>query len=439
MQAATGYFYRMKINYLKTLIAILFFYLLFLQSILAQINKTEIPKVFFDCQSHGCDFNYIRSEIKWVDFVRDRTDATIHILVTSQYIDGGGEKIYLNFIGLKNFQNLSDTLTFLNDGNNTADDKRKLMVQYLKIGLTRYISKTELSKNIEIIYNQPASQKGDKKDSVQVNKDPWNQWVFNFGVRGNFNGSQIYKSASFGGNFSANRTTEKLKTNFEAFYNNRTSKSTYGTEIIKVKSKSLNVHFGNAYAINNHWSWGYDLNYSKSLFNNIKDRYSFSPKVEYNIYPYSASNAKAITFGYNIGPEYNAYYDTTIFFKTTELLFKQTVNATASITQPWGNINAGIFYSAYFHDLTKNNLNIIGSANIRLFKGLSLNVYGNYSITHDQLSLPKGTATRDDILTQRRLLFSGYNYYTSVGLQYRFGSKYNNVVNPRFNGLNFFF
>jgi hypothetical protein len=404
-----------------------------------QILSAQTPKVFFDCQSYGCDFDYIRTEIKWVDFVRDRTDANIHILVTSKDISGGGQKIYLNFIGQKNFQKISDTLSFLNDGNNTRDDKRKLMVQYIKIGLSRYISKTELVKNLDIIYNKGETDKGNTKDSAQIKNDPWNLWVYNLGVRGNFNGSEVYTSSSFGGNFSANRTTEKLKTNFETYYNTRNSKSTFGAEIIKVKSKNLDAHFGEVFSINKKWSWGFDMNYIKSLFSNIKNRYAFSPKVEYNIFPYSMSNSKSITFAYNLGPEYNVYYDTTIFFKTKELLFKQTLTAVSSFTQPWGTINAGIFYSTYFHDFTKNNLSIISAVNIRLFKGLSLNVFGNYSLTHDQISLPKGTATRDDIITQRRLIFSGYNYYTSVGLQYRFGSKYNNVVNPRFSGLNFNF
>ncbi|MGI8584608.1 MAG: hypothetical protein ACR2KX_20660, partial [Chitinophagaceae bacterium] len=69
--------------------------LFFVSTTVSQTTKTEVLKVFFDCQSYGCDFDYIRSEIKWVDFVRDRTDANIHILTSSQYIDGGGEKIFM--------------------------------------------------------------------------------------------------------------------------------------------------------------------------------------------------------------------------------------------------------------------------------------------------------------------------------------------------------
>lgn len=427
----------MKINCKRFSFFLIIFHLFFVTSSFSQTSTSESLKVFFDCQSYGCDFNYIRAEIKWVDFVRDRTDANIHVLTSSQDLNGGGEKIYMNFIGQNYFKNISDTLSYLNDANNTQDEKRKLMVQYLKIGLTRYISKTNLAKNIDIIYKQTGSE--NKVDTIQTKKDPWNLWVYSVGVRGFFNGAKVYKASSLSGNFSADRTTEKRKTNLSINYNNRNSKSTFGLEVIKVHTKSVDINYADAFSINNHWSWGWNLFYNNSLFKNLKNRFGFTPKVEYNIYPYSASNTKAITFGYFLGPEFNQYYDTTIFFKTKETLFKQTLSAASTFTQPWGNINAGVSYSNYFNDLTKNNFALNAQLEIRLAKGLSLNLFGFYSIVHDQFSLPKGTVSRDDILTQRRLTGSSYNYFTSIGLRYRFGSKHNNIVNTRFNGSGFYF
>ena len=425
----------MKTHCLRMLFMFFLFHVSFSTASFSQATKTESLKVFFDCP-FNCHFDYIRTELKWVDFVRDRTDANIHILITTQDINGGGEKVFLNFIGQNNFKNITDTISVFNDANNTDDEERKLLLQYVKIGLTRYLAKTSLAKNLEINYKMPDSAAVAK---TGTKKDPWNFWVFNFGVRGSVNGSEAYKSSSVGGNFSANRTTEKRKTSFFTYYNNRNSKSTYGTEVIKVHSKSIDANYGDVFSINNHWSWGWDVLYSNSLFNNLQNRFAFTPKIEYNIYPYSTSNTKLLTFGYYAGPEYNDYFDTTIFFKTKEWLFKQTISATSAFTQPWGNINAGASYSNYFDDFKKNNLGLFAQLDIRLFKGLSVNLFGFYSIVHDQLSLPKGNATRDDVLTQRRLIASSYNYYTSVGLQYRFGSKYNNVVNPRFSRSGFFF
>jgi len=53
---------------------------------------------------------------------------------------------------------------------------------------------------------------------------------------------------------------------------------------------------------------------------------------------------------------------------------------------------------------------------------------------HDQLSLPKGEATLEQVLLRRTMLETNYNYYFSIGLSYTFGSIYSNVVNPRFGG-----
>ena len=50
-------------------------------------------RVFMDCQAPGCrDFDFNRREIPWVNWVRDRQDADIHILVVSTAA-GGGHKL----------------------------------------------------------------------------------------------------------------------------------------------------------------------------------------------------------------------------------------------------------------------------------------------------------------------------------------------------------
>ena len=50
----------------------------------------------------------------------------------------------------------------------------------------------------------------------------------------------------------------------------------------------------------------------------------------------------------------------------------------------------------------------------------------------DQIYLPAGGATQEEILLQRRQLGTAYQYYASIGFRYTFGSIFNNVVNPRF-------
>ena len=79
-------------------------------------------------------------------------------------------------------------------------------------------------------------------------------------------------------------------------------------------------------------------------------------------------------------------------------------------------------------------MGISAYADVRITGGLSFFVNLNGSVVHNQVSLVKGGATEQEVLTKRRQLASNYNYNTSFGLTFRFGSVLNNFVNPRFEG-----
>ena len=57
---------------------------------------------------------------------------------------------------------------------------------------------------------------------------------------------------------------------------------------------------------------------------------------------------------------------------------------------------------------------------------------GSAAMVHDQLGLVKEDIPVDQILLQRKELATQFEYFTSFGFTYTFGSIYNNVVNPRF-------
>ena len=54
-------------------------------------------RVYLDCDS--CFAEYLRSEITWVDFVRQREDADVLLLSSSNDTGGGGREVVLRFIG----------------------------------------------------------------------------------------------------------------------------------------------------------------------------------------------------------------------------------------------------------------------------------------------------------------------------------------------------
>jgi hypothetical protein len=61
-------------------------------------------------------------------------------------------------------------------------------------------------------------------------------------------------------------------------------------------------------------------------------------------------------------------------------------------------------------------------------------MFGNYGWIRDQLYLPGGDYTEAEILLRQRAVATSFSYFTSFGVSYRFGSIFNNVVNPRFGG-----
>lgn len=397
-------------------------------------------RVFLDCNNSGCDFDYMRTEIPYVDYVRDRTDASLHVLVTTQPTGGGGSEYTLNFIGLRDFAGVSDTLKFISQQNSTPDDRRKGIARTLKLGLVRYLARMPSSERLQISY-APLST-GETTAAATATGDPWNFWVFRTRASGNFSGESSQRFANLNGSVSANRVTKNWKINNSVNVNYSESKFTFSDgEEFKSYSRSYGFSELVVKSLTEHWSVGQRASLTSSTFQNMKRAIRFAPAVEYNFYPYSQSTRKQLTLQYSAGINSFRYRDTTIFEKISEVRPNQTLTASLNTTQPWGSMSGSIEGATYLDDFTKRRLVLFNSLNARLFKGFSFNMYGSLSLLRDQLYLARGGATDEEILLQRRQLSTSYSYFAGVGLTYTFGSIFNNVVNPRFEGANgqFFF
>ena len=74
------------------------------------------------------------------------------------------------------------------------------------------------------------------------------------------------------------------------------------------------------------------------------------------------------------------------------------------------------------------------------FKELSFRIFGGVARVNDQLSLKKEELSEADILLRLQELETSYEFDTSFGITYTFGSIYTNIVNPRFgNGRRFYY
>lgn len=386
----------------------------------------EPPRVFIDC--HQCDMNYIRSELSFVSFVRERTEADVHILITIESTAGGGREYTLNFIGRNNFYDVHHTLKYVSSRTDSADTERKGLVRVLKVGLVPYLAKTDLGDYLRIDFER-------RQPPAEV-EDPWNFWVFNLGLSGSLSGEETKNFFSLHSNLSASRVTEKLKfrSGLSGSFNSSRFKVTEDevTSIITSHQRSFSLSALMVYSISNHWSVGGWIGASSSTYNNINLNLNPAPAIEYNYFPYSESTRRQLRFLYRVGFSLNYYREETIYDKTREALLGETLSVTLEIKEPWGNVYASLEGFHYFHDFSKNHLVFNTSLNLRLYRGFSVGISGRFAKIKDQIYLAKGDLSLEDILLQRKALATAYSYGISLGVNYTFGSIYSGVVNPRF-------
>ena len=186
-----------------------------------------------------------------------------------------------------------------------------------------------------------------------------------------------------------------------------------------------------------HWSLGAFSSLTTSSFNNTKLKASLAPAIEYNIFPYSESSRRAFAFSYFLALQSLRYDEVTVYDETQQILLQQRLEADLEFEQPWGSASASLSVSNYITDFSQSlsdlyRIQLFAYAEIRIVRGLSVFGWGNVSRIRDQIFLPKEEASEEDILLGTIQLPTDFAFSTSIGLSYRFGSIYNNIVNPRF-------
>ncbi len=396
--------------------------------VINSVQNATAPALYIDCRR--CDLNYIRTEIKFVNYVRDPELADIHIFVTDVPTVGGGRVYQFTFIGRKQFEGTQYTLEHFVDHNKTTGEVRSELTHQIQLGVTSFMLRTPLAQRFVVTYN---GQDGTVQQSID--EDPWNYWVFQTyigSVQFNLESNQSNLNARWG--IFADRVTEAWKFRIRPYFN-------YGYVRIQTDERNEPVirsnqrHGMENYAlksINDHWSVGIFATYLTFSQRNIKHEINISPGIEYSIFPYNESSRKAIKFTYQVGYGYNAYNNETIYNKTQETLLGQQFSGEVNIRQPWGSVQTGLVGSHYLHDIDRHRVEFYGQTNLRVFEGFSLSFQAEYNIIRDQLSLPKGSASLEEVLLRQRELATDFFFSSSIAITYTFGSKFTNIVNTRF-------
>lgn len=449
-----------------------------------------IPKVYLDCSV--CDFNYIRTTVSFVDYVRDQADANIYLRIQSQPTSGGGREYTLFFIpqfdrasqakdsgfesverdsaveppssasindtsgaergaeysaeseaenGILNSGAVSgisksgttdaplvraDTIRFTIGNSLSSDEKRIELNRYIKLGLIPFVLDTDRIRQLDVL----VTQQEDKTTPVQA--DPWNGWTFDIDARASFSGEKSRTNRSFYGSMQADRITELWKIRGRVNGEQNRQEITLSDGIRTVDREWNEFWTMAAYSLSEHLSVGLFGKVGNTTYGNLSLYAELSPAVEYNVFPYREYQNRRFLIVYRLLPAYQTYYQTTIFNKDRELRMKQSLSANLRYDQRWGRLETSVSGSHYLSDFSSNRLNLNTGVNVRVARGLSVNVSARYSLINDQITLPGGDVNDEDNLLNLRQQATSYSYGASFGFSYTFGSIFNNVVNPRF-------
>ncbi|MCE2530899.1 MAG: DUF481 domain-containing protein [Acidimicrobiia bacterium] len=393
-------------------------------------NGNGALRVFFDCEGGRgmCDFDFYRREIPYVNYTRDREDAQVHVLMTSEGTGSGGQRFTLDFIGREEFIEVTDRLEVVTRANLAVEQRLTEVAHTLELGLLRYIARTGQAPSIDIHYD--GAEHGEI--AARPEDDPWNFWTFRLRAEADLEVDERTEEYEFETGFSADRVTDALKLEFSigGSYNRRLFETSDTTSVTSLR-ESYDAEGLSVWSLSDHWSAGAAYELGHSSFANEELQLQVGPALEYNIFPYSESTRRQFNFLYTVGLRYHDYIEQTVFLKDEETLPHHRFSVRLSVRQPWGESYGFLTFSQFLHDPSKNRFTAFAGADFRIFRGLSLRLNANYSRIRDQLNVPAGDATTEEVLLRQRVLQSGFEYGVSVGFSYTFGSIYSNVVNPR--------
>ena len=240
-------------------------------------------RLFIDCNNTPCDSDFFRTEITFVEHVRDRQTADVHLLMTGQSTGSGGREITFSFFGQGRFKGRDQVLKETFVVASSDDAVRRGMVRVMSLGLVPYVLGGPGTDRLRVTV-QPAQ--ADTTAAATASLDPWDRWSFRVNLNGNANGESSSQSFNINTNVTANRVTEESKVNLNARMNYRESKFDLpdGRTFL---SPNRDYGAGGTYvkSLSGHWSAGARGNWNSSTFSNQNWSWSGGPAIEWDLFP----------------------------------------------------------------------------------------------------------------------------------------------------------
>jgi len=385
-------------------------------------SQTDKIKVFLSC---NCDDSYIKQNTLLLDYVRDRTLSDIEVFVFDISNASGGRNFTFEYKGKNDFQNKENKISTNITQNLTFNEAREVLLKTYKMGMVHFLQNTVFQNQVDVSYN-------DQMDIPQeMSFDQWKNWVFEISGSFNFENEESINEEEYNVGFDIDRVTEMWRV--RSYFRQRRAVKFYSGDEENYTSERNSTYFSGSLvkSISDHFSTGIFGSYQKDTFRNYKSFFNFSPALEYNFIPYNEVLTREITLAYKLGYNFYEYLEETLYGFLHQKMFNQSLTLNLRFREKWGSIYSYMVASQFLDQPDQNRLTLNNNINLRIVRGLSLRISGSFQLIRDQINLPKGEASIEDLLLRQRQISTNYQNRISMGLSYTFGSIFNNIVNTR--------
>jgi hypothetical protein len=399
-----------------------YFFILSLFVFVTVFGQNQKIKVFLSCR---CDDDFLKQNTLFFDYVRDMSLSDIEVFVFEITNASGGRNYSFNFNGKNNFLNKEYEINAIIPQNISLNKSREILLNTYKLGLASFLSNTDYQNLINVNFPH---------DKIITNKkkiDNWNNWVFELYGSFNFENEKSISEEEYNLGFDIDRVTDmwRLRSDFEL---DRSIKFFSGGEQnYSSERESLNFSGSLVRSISNHFSTGFFSSFTQDTFRNYKSSINISPAVEYNFIPYKEVLTREVTLAYKLGYNIYNYIEETIYEFEDQKMFNHSLTLNLRFREKWGSVYSYLVASQFLDLPEQNRLTINNNINLRIVRGLSLRISAYFRFIRDQINLPKGQASVEDLLLRQRQISTNFQNRISMGLSYTFGSIFNNIVNNR--------
>ena len=384
-------------------------------------GQNEKIKIFLSCR---CDDDYLKQNTLFFDYVRDMDLSDIDVFVFEITNASGGRNYSFNFKGKNKFNKEYEISTTIPQ-NTSFNKARESLLETYKLGMASFLSNTDYQSQVEVNFNM--NNFYPEKQTI----DKWKNWVFE--VFGSFNleNEQSINEEEFNLGFDIDRVTEKWRFRSDFELDRSIKFFSGGDQNYSSERESFYSSGSLVKSISSHFSTGIFSSYTKDTFRNLDSQIYISPALEYNFIPYNQVLTREVTLAYKLGYNIYNYIEETIYEFEDQKIFNHSLTLNLRFREKWGSIYSYLVASQFLDLPEQNRLTINNNLNIRIIKGLSMRISAYFRFIRDQINLPKGEASVEDLLLRQRQISTNFQNRISMGFSYTFGSIFNNIVNQR--------